>query len=109
MARTNIKNTEVKEMIKNLIGWTLEEITEAIEFDIENNEGEKFHNCNAEIYERTLVSYGKPVAIRVGFIVIELGKCSTTTSKQVTKWAKESGCEIYNIGYNYDELRKGVK
>ena len=108
MARTNIKKTETREMIKNLIGWTLEEIAEVIEFDIENNEGEKFNKCNAKIYDRTLVSYDKPVAIKIGFIVIELGKYSTSTSKQVTKWAEESGCEIYNIAYKFDELRKGV-
>lgn len=108
MVRTNIKKSETREMIKNLIGWTLEEIIEAIEFDTQNNEGKKFHNCNAETYDRTLVSYGKPVAIRIGFIVIELGKYSTSTSKQVTKWAEESGCEIYNISYKFDELRKGV-
>ena len=109
MARTNIKNTEAREIIKKLIGWTLEEITEAIEFDVENNGGEKFHNCNAKSYDRTLVSYGIPVAIRIGFTVIELGKYSTSTSKQVTKWAEESGCEIYNIGHKFDELRKEVK
>ena len=108
MVRTNIKKSETREMIKNLIGWELEEIIEAIEFDMSNNKGKKFHNCNAETYDRILVSHDTPVAIRVGFIVIELGKYSASTSNQVTKWAEESGCEIYTIGYKYDELRKGV-
>lgn len=105
MVRTIIEKSEANEMIKKLIGWTLDEIAGAIEFDLENNKAKKFHDCKAVTYDRTLVSYGKPVAIRVGFIVIELGKYSASTTRHVTKWAEESGCdEIYNIGYKFDEL-----
>ena len=104
MLRTNIKKAETEEMIKKLIDWTLDDIVGAIEFDLECNKPKKFHDCKAVTYDRTLVSYGIPVAIKIGFIVIELGKYSVTTTKHVTKWAEESGCEIYHIDYKFDEL-----
>ena len=93
----------------------VEEIIERSTWDVDNDEGVKLNKMNAIVYGgRTLKSYNTIVAYYDGVNVIEFGKYSSTTSKQVSKFAEIKGANIirlkdfdkflklYNDGYKFE-------
>ena len=76
----------------------VEEIIERSIWDVDNDEGVQLNKMNAVVYGgRTLKSYDTIVAYYDGVNVIEFDRYSTSTSKQVTKFAEMKNCDIIRL------------
>ena len=72
--------------------------------DCECYKGKKLNSMKARIYNaRTLQSYNTLVAYYDGINVIELGRYSSSTSRQVTAFADIYGVDVIRLtdSYNY--------
>ena len=66
--------------------------------DCQDNKGIRLNHMNARIYNnRTLKSYNTLVAYYDGINVIELGKYSSSTSRQVTTFADIYGVNVIRL------------
>ena len=75
--------------------------------DNENDKGTQLNHMNARIYNcRTLKSYNTLVAYYDGINVIELGKYSTSTARQVTAFANMCGADVIRLTDSYDYIPK---
>ena len=76
----------------------VEEIIERAIWDVDNDEGIQLNKMNAKVYGgRTLKSYNTIIAYYDGVNVIEFGQYSTSSSKQVKKFAEVKGCDIIRL------------
>lgn len=86
----NITGTTPAEKISEMLSRML--------WDITHEKGERLDCMQAKIYGgRTLKSYTTPVAYFDGVNVYELGYYSTTTSKQVSRFAEYHGANVYRF------------
>ena len=74
-------------------------------FDYEHKEGKKLNSMKAKIYNcRTLQSYNTLVAFYDGINVIELGRYSRSTARQVTAFANMHGANIIRLTDAHDYI-----
>ena len=92
IANISSKGDKMSEMLARMI------------HDCENNKGVQLNHMKAKIYNaRTLKSYDTIVAYYDGINVIELGKYSSSTSRQVTAFANMYDADVIRLtdSYNY--------
>lgn len=82
------------------------EMLNSMIFDYENNEGEQLNYMKARIYGgRTLQSYDTIVAYYDGVNVIELGRYSSSTARQVTAFANMYGADVIRLKDAYEYIK----
>ena len=99
-----MKVVNVSRGINDTLLDKVDEIIKRSIYEVENNEGKKLDNMNATIYGRTLKIYDTIVAYYDDVNLIEFGRYSGTTLKQVSKFAKMLGVDIIRLNDFYKFL-----
>lgn len=98
---TTMEAMKIANVSKGLNDTLLDKVSEIIErttWDVDNDEGIQLNKMNATVYGgRTLKSYNTIVAYYDGVNVIEFGRYSTSTTKQITRFAELKHCDIIRL------------